>query len=153
MQAKMSDKVRYNSEITTIPELDERGLIEFTQEDNIYSSRTASGICTKYFASLKESGACWEISKTAYLSRTGQKDKIGKAEKIITIDGMEITKNAIDTFNRKSSSLVFNDNWNIAKGLGTNKENRYLKGVARYYGVEKLTSEDVRRYVEREKTA
>ena len=149
MNVKMTDKVRYNEEITTIPELDTRGLIEFKQEENIYSKRTASGVCTKYFASLKDESGCWEISKTTYLSRTGQKDKIGKPEKIITIDGMEITKNAIDAFNRKSS-LMGNDNWNIAKGLGTNKENRYLRTVSRYYGTDKLTKEDVGRYVERE---
>jgi len=151
MIAKMTDKVRYNEGITTIPELDALGLIEFKQEDNIYSKRTASGVCTKYFASLKDSGGCWEISKTSYLSRTGQKEKIGKVEKLINSEGLEITKEAISTYNRRSCSLGGNDNWNIANGLGTNKENRYLKSVARYYGVDKLTKEDIKRYIEREK--
>lgn len=150
MTVKLTDKVRHDGEITTIQDLDSNGLIEYKQEDNMYSSRTASGICTKYFANIKGTDSGWEINKTAYLSRTGQKDKIGKTEKIITAEGMEITKNAINTFNRKSE-LMFNDNWNVAKGMGTLKENRYLRSAAREYGVDKLTSEDVRRYIEREK--
>ena len=150
MPVKLTDKVRYNGEITTIQELESQGLIEYEKCDNMYSSRTASGVCTKYFANIKGTTSGWEINKTAYLSRTGQKEKIGKIEKLITIDDMEITKNAINAFNRKMN-LLANDNWNIANHMGTLEEHRYLRIVAHYYGVEKLNSEDVRRYIEGEK--
>ena len=150
MPVKLTDKVRHDNQITTIAELDSQGLIEYKQEENFYSKRTASGITTKYFANIKGTDLGWEISKTAYLSRTGQKDKIGKAEKLITTEGMEITKQAINTFNR-NRELSFNDNWNKVNGLGTMAENRYLRTVARYYYVDRLTAEDVKRYIEREK--
>ena len=150
MLVKLTDKVRYDNQVITIAELDSQGLIEYKQEENFYSKRTASGTTTKYFANIKGTGSGWEISKTAYLSRTGQKDKIGKAEKLITAEGIEITKQAINTFNR-NRELSFNDNWNEANGLGTMTENRYLRTIARYYYVDRLTAEDVKRYIEREK--
>jgi hypothetical protein len=150
MAVKLTDKVRYNGEITTIQDLDSQGLIEYEKCDNMYSNRTASGVCTKYFANIKEDESGWEINKTAYLSRTGQKDKIGKVEKFITVEGLEITQNAIKSFNM-GIFPSFNDNWNIAQHQGTIKENRYLREVAHYYGVDKLNSEDVRRFIEREK--
>ena len=84
------------------------------------------------------------------MSRTGQKDKIGKAEKLITVSGLEITRDAINAFNRKQM-LLANDNWNKAQKMGTLEENRYLRLVARDYGVDKLTAEDIRRYIEKEK--
>lgn len=150
MPVKMTDKVRHEGEILTLDEMDQRGLLEFVKYDNYYSNRTASGRVTKYFANVKGTDSGWEISKTNYLVRTGQKDKIGKAEKLITVDGMEITKNAINSFNLKIIPSA-NDNWNKAKNQGTLAENRYLRTVAHYYGVDKLTAEDVRRYIEREK--
>lgn len=150
MPVKMTDKVRHDNQITTIDELDQQGLIEFKEYDNFYSSRTVSGQVKKYFANIKGTETGWEISKTTYLSRTGQKDKIGKAEKLITVSGLEITRDAINAFNRKQM-LLANDNWNKAQKMGTLEENRYLRLVARDYGVDKLTAEDIRRYIEKEK--
>ncbi len=150
MATKLTDKVRYNNEVTTIQELDSKGLIEYEKCDNFHSSRTASGLCTKYFANIKGTDWEWEINKTAYLSKTGQKDKIGKVEKLITVDGLEISKDSINAFNKKMD-IKANDHWNIAYHRGTLEERRYLMIVANHYGVKKLTSEDVRRYIEREK--
>lgn len=146
---KMNDKVRYNGKITTIEELDKEGLIEYEECNNYYSRRSASGTTTKYFANIKEDGTGWEIGKTAYLSRTGQKDKIGKREKLINGEGLEITKDSINTFNRGKYPLA-NDNWNIANHLGTLAEHRYLRTIANYYSVNKLSQEDIKRYIERE---
>lgn len=147
---KISDRVRYNDRITTIEELDREGLIEYEECNNYYSRRTASGTTTKYFANIKGENYGWEIGKTAYLSRTGQKDKIGKREKLMNSEGIEITKDAINTFNRGKYPLA-NDHWNKANHLGTLAEHRYLRTVAHYYHVDKLTSEDIKRYIEREK--
>lgn len=146
---KINDKVRYNGRITTIEELDKEGLIEYEECNNFYSSRTASGTTTKYFANIKEDGTGWEIGKTAYLSRTGQKDKIGKRAKLINSEGLEITKDAINTFNYGRYPLA-NDHWNIANHLGTLAEHRYLKTIANYYSVSKLSNEDIKRYIEKE---
>jgi len=147
---KINDKIRYNSRITTLEELDKEGLIEYEECNNYYSRRTASGVTTKYFANLKEDNSIgWEIGKTAYLSRTGQKDKIGKRAKLINSEGLEITKDAINTFNYGRYPLA-NDHWNTANHLGTLAEHRYLKTVANYYHVNKLFNEDIKRYIERE---
>lgn len=146
---KINDKVRYNGRITTIEELDKEGLIEYEECNNFYSSRTASGTTTKYFANIKEAGTGWEIGKTAYLSRTGQKDKIGKRAKLINSEGLEITKDAINTFNYGRYPLA-NDHWNQANHLGTMAEHRYLKTIANYYQINKLTNEDIKRYIEKE---
>ena len=69
MKIKLSDLVRYNNEITTINELDKKGLIQYTQIDSFQTKR---GITIKYFADIKEDGQGWEISKLAYLSKTKQ---------------------------------------------------------------------------------
>jgi len=69
-------KVRLNQtvrtlkgEITTISKLAERGLIKFTKSDKFMGR--GGKIMTKYFAEMPD-GGCWEINKTAYLSRTDQ---------------------------------------------------------------------------------
>ena len=149
MTTKFTDYVRHDGQITTINELDKQGLIEYEVCDNFYSSRTASGKTTKHFANIKGTTLGWEISKTNYLVRTGQKDKIMKPEKLITADNLEITNDAIKAFNNKIL-LLANDNWNKSKNHGTLEENRFLRLVARYYGsIEKLNTEDIKRYIEK----
>ncbi len=149
---KINDKVRANGIVTTIEELDQSGKIKYEMCDNYHSSRTASGLTTKYFANL-EDGSGWEISKSAYLSRTGQKDKIMKVEKLITSEGLEITKHAIDSYNR-NNNLSANEHCNTRDKLGTWEERQALNVIARSYGLhrgDKLTSEDVRRYIDDQK--
>jgi len=65
---KLNQAVMYKGEVTTISELAERGIIIFREVKNFGSKcRTA------YFADIGDTLAGWEINKTAYLSRTGQK--------------------------------------------------------------------------------
>ena len=68
MVVKLKDPVRHNGEITTIDELDRRGLIEFHKAENFYSPR-AKKLTTKYFADIKGTTEGWEIGKLAYQSR------------------------------------------------------------------------------------
>ena len=70
MVVKMKDPVRNEGEITTIDELDKRGLIDFKEVKNFWGGRKQS---TKYFADIKGTTEGWEIGKLAYLSRTGIK--------------------------------------------------------------------------------
>lgn len=73
MTVKLSDLVRYNDEITTINELDKRGLINYVKIDNFQTKR---GTSIKYFADIKTDGQGWEIGKLAYLSKTKQEISI-----------------------------------------------------------------------------
>jgi len=76
-KTKMDSLVRYNNEVTTIAELDEKGLIEFSSCQMSTRKRNGErGIKTVYFADIKGTESGWEINKTAYMSRTGKKDKI-----------------------------------------------------------------------------
>lgn len=70
-KVKLNQAVRtLNGEITTISKLAEKGLIKFTKSDKFMGR--GGKIMTKYFAEMAD-GGCWEINKTAYLSRTNQK--------------------------------------------------------------------------------
>lgn len=74
MIVKLNDLVKYDSRVTTINELDKQGLIEFKKVENFHTKR---GIFTKYFADIKTDtkgriSIGWEISKFAYLSKTGE---------------------------------------------------------------------------------
>lgn len=60
-----------DGEVTTIAELDERGLIEFTKSDNFVGR--SGKMRTAYFADMKDGTGGWEIGKLAFLSRTKQK--------------------------------------------------------------------------------
>ncbi len=63
-----------DTEVSTISDLAAQGRIVWERVDNWSSRRSATGVRTAYFANLKDSPdrAGWEISKLAYLSRTGQ---------------------------------------------------------------------------------
>ncbi|MDO8623205.1 MAG: hypothetical protein Q7R52_03070 [archaeon] len=72
---KINDPVRtIEGEITTISKLDKQGRIKYDISKNFVGK--GGKIHTKYFACVinkgKEEG-CWEIRKTAFLSRTGKK--------------------------------------------------------------------------------
>lgn len=72
MVTRMKDLVRNDGEITTIEELDKRGLIEYHKAENFLSR---GKIVTKYFANIKaltvgDTSEGWEIGKTAFQSRT-----------------------------------------------------------------------------------
>lgn len=63
-----------DTEVSTISDLAAQGRIVWEKVDNWSSPRSAKGFRTAYFANLKdrEDRAGWEVSKLAYLSRTGQ---------------------------------------------------------------------------------
>lgn len=63
-----------DTEVSTISDLAAQGRIMWERVDNWSSRRSSTGVRTAYFANLKDSPdrAGWEISKFAYLSRTGQ---------------------------------------------------------------------------------
>ena len=75
MRTKLNEPVNNAGEITTINELDKRGLIFFEKSERFQTKR---GISTKYFAVVKGTDtkegirSGWEIGKTAYLSKTKQ---------------------------------------------------------------------------------
>jgi len=77
MTVKMKDPVRHEGEVTTIDDLDKKGLIEFKEVKNFWTGRK---IATKHFADIKGTTEGWEIGKLAYLSRTGRKVE-GEIEK------------------------------------------------------------------------
>ena len=72
---KMNDPVLHpeTEKATTIGELDKEGLIEFKKVDNFEGHNN-----TAYFADIKGTNSGWRIRKTAYLSRTDQKEKLQK---------------------------------------------------------------------------
>lgn len=59
-----------SGEVTTIARLADRGLITFREVQHFKGSARGS-IRKAYFADMPD-GCGWEISKLAYLSRTGQ---------------------------------------------------------------------------------
>ncbi len=69
MVVRMKDSVRHDGEITTIDDLDKRGLIDFKEVENFCTGRK---LTTKYFADIKGTTEGWEIGKLAYLSRMGK---------------------------------------------------------------------------------
>jgi len=70
MVTRINDPIRNDNEITTIAELDKRGLIEYHEVNNFgwKEKRKAA-----YFADIKGTREGWEIGKIAYLSRTHKK--------------------------------------------------------------------------------
>ena len=64
-RVRLTDPVRHGPEVTTIKDLDRRGLIEFKRVDHF----GPKGV-TKYFADIKGTMRGWEIGKMAYLSHT-----------------------------------------------------------------------------------
>lgn len=77
---RLDDLVNNDGEITTINELDKRGLIVFRKCDKFYSPRK-QGLVTKYFADVRaavtdDASSGWEISKYAYESKVRQGDLI-----------------------------------------------------------------------------
>lgn len=70
MVVRIKDLVCNEGEITTIEELDARGLIEYKEVKNFLNRGKSM---TKYFADIKGTMEGWEIGKLAYLSRTKQK--------------------------------------------------------------------------------
>mgnify|MGYP000471039832 CR=1 FL=1 len=70
---KLNDPVYHpnTKEVTTIAELDDEGLIKFHKSENFENKGK-----TAYFADVKGTRSGWRIRKTAYLSRTNQKEKI-----------------------------------------------------------------------------
>ena len=75
MTVRMKDPVRHEGEITTIDELDKRGIIEFKEEKNFHTGRRA---IIAYFADIKGTEEGWQIGRLAYLSRTGRKVEVQK---------------------------------------------------------------------------
>lgn len=73
MVIRIKDLVRNDGEITTIAELDARGLIEYKEVKNFLCRGKTT---TKYFADIKGTREGWEIGKLAFLSRTKQKEGI-----------------------------------------------------------------------------
>ena len=72
---KLDAPVRVSdTEISTIADLAAQGRIVWEKTDHWHAPHSATGQRTAYFATLKESAdrAGWEISRLAYLSRTGQ---------------------------------------------------------------------------------
>ena len=63
-----------DTEVSTISDLAAQGRIVWEKTDHWHAPRSATGQRTAYFATLKDSPdrAGWEISRLAYLSRTGQ---------------------------------------------------------------------------------
>ena len=70
MVVKMKDPVRHEGEITTIDELDKRGLIEFKEVKNFHTGRKS---IIAYFADIKGTEEGGQIGKLAYLSRMKKK--------------------------------------------------------------------------------
>ena len=75
MTVRMKDPVRHEGEITTIDELDKKGLIEFKEEKNFHTERRS---IIAYFADIKGTEEGWQIGRLAYLSRTGRKVEVGQ---------------------------------------------------------------------------
>lgn len=76
MKTKMDALVRHPNtrEVTTIAELATRGEIEFRKVDNF--GKRGGGLRTAYFADIRGTMEGWEISRLAYLSRTGHKIEV-----------------------------------------------------------------------------
>ena len=71
MTTKLNQLVRCpDGEVTTISKLADKGLVVFTKSDN-FVGRGGKEM-TKYFADFVDGSGCFEIGKTAYLSRTNQ---------------------------------------------------------------------------------
>ena len=63
MVVRISDLVQNEGEITTIGELDKRGMIEYREVKNFLSRGKTK---TKYFADIKGTCKGWEIGKLAF---------------------------------------------------------------------------------------
>ena len=67
-KTRMKDPIRNEGEITTLDELDKRGMIEFRKVEHFYNRKGAV-----YFADVKGTTDGWEIGEVAYQSRTRAK--------------------------------------------------------------------------------
>ena len=137
---KLNEEINFDGIITTINELDKQGKITY-QKREMESKRTASSISVRYFAEIKDTNYSCEITKYAYVSKTKEK------EVPVYVDGVLITKEAINAYNRKIE-VSFNDNWNKDKGIGSLKERSILTKIGNYFYSHKLNFTDVIRYKE-----
>lgn len=71
MRTKLDHPVMHNGEVTTIAELDARGLIHWRMSDKFHSQR-GTGIRAAYFADIKGTTSGWEVSKYAYEGRVSK---------------------------------------------------------------------------------
>ena len=70
MKARMKDLVRTPSgEVVTLGALADRGDVTFSRCDKFY--KRGGGTRVAFFADHVSGAGCWEISQTAYESRTG----------------------------------------------------------------------------------
>jgi hypothetical protein len=65
MTTKLTDLVRNNEEITTIEELDKRGLITYRHSPVFGAKKTREA----YFAEIGDTREGWEISKAIYMKK------------------------------------------------------------------------------------
>lgn len=68
-------------------------------------------------------------------------------EEPVYVDGLLITKEAINSYNNKIE-ISFNDNWNKEKRIGSLKERSILTKIGNYFYSHKLNFTDVKRYTE-----
>lgn len=148
-KAKLNSLIDFNGEIITLQELDNRGLLEY-KEDEFNTTRTARGIVKKYCAYIKGTNEYYEITKALYLSKTNQEMNF-KSERLITKTGLIITDNAINAYN--NSVDVRGANYKERKELGGIEANEYLYKVDCYFRKNnysdniKLTRQDIEYYI------
>lgn len=68
-KAGLNTPITYNGQVTTVNELDFRGLIAYSKTDKLAvrgHERGPGRLRTAYFADLKSGRGSWEITKTAY---------------------------------------------------------------------------------------
>lgn len=146
-QVKLNDKVRaecLGGIITTINELDEQGKIEY-KEVKMYSSRAKLGYTIQYHANITGTDGYFQISKAAFLSKTSGK-KVTDFDEIV-INGITITKEALNAFNQKRR-LSANEHVNNRDRLGTIEENRILRTISAKLGFEKIEIQMLKHYRE-----
>lgn len=70
-KVRLSDPViGPGGEVTTLADLADRGLVTFTESGNFRRRGGRTG--PAYFADATWTDGCWEISRTAFESRTGR---------------------------------------------------------------------------------
>ena len=81
-KAKATERIRLrDGTVSTIGDALDAGVLVLKKTDKMYSSRTASGLRTAYFAEYPDTGEGWEISAGLYKSRTGEAVVPGAQEK------------------------------------------------------------------------
>lgn len=78
MRVKMDTPISWEGKVTTVAELADAGKIDFKVSPNFTGQR---GTRTAYFADIKGTKTGWEISATAYKSRTGKAVLFGVDDK------------------------------------------------------------------------